>query len=139
MDGLRPALDAPALLATDLAFLQICKLPEVVYRVKVANLHEPGTHAFHDLTSGLEAPTPMCLPLEQITWVQRVRAELKEAAELAGRGGRPEGEFLHQGRVFRLDQAAQLAVEGGVFGVLGDRVQGGMVALVTLVLPNVNY
>ena len=30
-------------------------------------------------------------------------------------------------------------VEGGEFGVVGDAVEGGVVAVVTLVFPNVDY
>lgn len=138
MDRLGPPLDTPTLLPTDLALLEVGELPEMMDCVKVADLHEPSTHALHDLASGLEAPTPVCLPLEQVAWVQCVRSELKETTELAWRGRRPEGKLLHERRVFRLDQAPKLAVEGGIFWMFRDGVHGGMVALVALVFPDVD-
>ena len=134
-----PAFYAPALLTADLALLKVGKLPQVVHRVKVPNLHEPGTHTFHHLTTSLEPAPPVRLPLEQVAGVQRVRAQLKEATEAARRGGWPEAELLHQGAMFVADQGAQLLVEVGVLGVIGDGVQGGVVALVALVFPDVDW
>ena len=37
----------------------------------------------------------MGLPFEKIAGVQGVRAEFEDATEGSGRGGGPEGEFLH--------------------------------------------
>lgn len=133
-----PALYAPALLTANLALLEVGKLPQVVHRVEVANLHKPRAHALHDLAPRLEPAPPVRLPLEQVAGVQRVRAQLKEAAEVArGRGG-PEAELLHQRAVLVADERAQLLVELGVLGVVRDGVERGVVALVALVLPDVD-
>lgn len=63
---LAPAFYAPALFATDLAFLQVGELPQMVYCVQITNLDKPSTHTLHDFPPGLQATSPMCLPLEQI-------------------------------------------------------------------------
>jgi hypothetical protein len=95
MDRLAPSPDAPALLSTDLALLQIRKLPQVVHGIQLADLDEPGADAFHDLPPRFEASAPVGFPFEQVSWVQGVGAQLEDAAELAGGRGGPEGEFLH--------------------------------------------
>lgn len=138
MHRLSPALDAPALLAADLALLQISKLPQVVHRVELSNLHEPGAHALHDLPPGLEAAPPVCLPLQQVAGVQRVRAEFEEAAQLARRSGRPEGKLLHERAALGVDERLQFGIKIGELGVVLDGVERGVVALISLVLPNVN-
>lgn len=69
---LGPTRYAPAVLAADLPLLEVGKLPEVVHRVQIANLHKPSTNALHHLAAGLQAPTPVCLPLEQVSRVERV-------------------------------------------------------------------
>ena len=80
----------------------------------------------------------MLFPFEEIAWVEGVGAEFEEAAELAGWGGGPEGEFLHEGGVFGGDELFELVVEGDEVWVGGDAVEGGVVALVALVFPYVD-
>ena len=138
MHRIGPALDAPALLAANLALLEVGKLPQVVYRIEVTDLDEPGADALHDLPSGLETPAPVRLPLEEVSRVQRVRAELEQTAELAGRRGGPEAELLHQRAVLPADQAPKLAIKLGELGVLCDGVERGVVALVALVFPDMD-
>lgn len=99
-----PAFDAPALLSADLALFQVRKLPQVVDRVQLANLHEPCSDAFHNLAACLESTTPMCLPFEEIAWVKRVGSQLEDTAELAWRGGGPERELLHKGSALSSDE-----------------------------------
>ena len=123
VDGLRPALDAPGLLPADFPLFQVCKLPQVVHGVQFTNLHEPGTHTFHDLPTGLETVAPMALPFKKVPGVKSVGSELEETTKAAGRSGGPEGEFLHQGRLLALDKCLQLAVEFGEFGVFRNVVQ----------------
>ena len=71
--------------------------------------------------------------------MEGVGAEFEQAAELAGRSGGPEGEFLHQGGLFVVDEGLEVGVEGGEFRVGCDGVEGGMVALVALVFPDMNW
>jgi hypothetical protein len=71
--------------------------------------------------------------------VQRVRAQLEEAAQLARRRRRPEAELLHERRALAADQAAQLLVEVGELRVARDGVERGVEALVALVFPDVDY
>ena len=71
--------------------------------------------------------------------MQCVGSEFKEAAEFPRRCGGPEGEFLHQRGVFGGDEGFELGVEGGKVGMGGDRVEGGVVTLVALVFPDVDY
>lgn len=97
-----------------------------------------GTHTFHDLPPCRETLLPVRLPLEQVSRVQSVAPELEDAAELAGRGGGPEAEFLHQARALGVDEGLELAVELGELGVVLDAVDGGVVAGVALVLPDVD-
>src|ERR1051326_1661895 len=61
MHRLAPALDAPALLASDFTLFEIGKLPQVVYRVELSNLHEPGAHPLHDFAACLEPAPPVGL------------------------------------------------------------------------------
>jgi hypothetical protein len=70
--------------------------------------------------------------------VQCVRAQFEETAKLAGWGGRPEAELLHQRRPFAFDELLKSLVKGREVGMVGNRVQGGMITLVFLVLPNVD-
>ena len=71
--------------------------------------------------------------------MQGVGAEFEDAAEPAwGRGG-PEGEFLHQRCVLGRDEGFEMSVEGREVRVGCYGVEGGVVALVALVLPDVNY
>lgn len=123
MHCVSPALDAPALFSADLALLQVRKLPEVVHRVQLANLHEPGPDSLHDFSAGLEAPPPVCLPFEQVARVQSVRTKLEQAAQLAWRSGWPEGKLLHERGALSIDKALELCVELGEFGVVLDGVQ----------------
>lgn len=123
MNGLCPTLDAPGLLPTDFSLFQVRKLPQVVHSVQFTNLHEPGTHTFHDLPAGLETVTPMALPFKKVPGVKSVGSELEETTKTAGRSGGPEGELLHQGRLLALDECLQLAVEFGKFWVFRNVVQ----------------
>lgn len=139
VNRLSPALVAPALLATDLALLEVGKLPQMMDRVEVTDLDEPSSNSFHDFAAGLESSAPVRLPLEQVAWVQRVGAKLEKAAELAGWGGWPEAELLHQRGALALDELLESLVEGGEVGMARDRMQGGVIALVSLVFPDVDY
>lgn len=134
-----PALNRPALLSAGPSLLQVGKLPEMVDRVKLSNLDEPGSNAFHDLPSGLEASSPVSLPLQQIAGVESIRSKLKNTSQLARGSGWPEGKLLHQRNLLGGDQLAELLVEIGKVGVVGDGVSGFVVTLVPLVLPNVHY
>lgn len=53
MNRISPAFNTPGLFTTNLAFLQVGELPEMVHRVEIANLHKPSTDAFHDLATSL--------------------------------------------------------------------------------------
>lgn len=139
VDSVAPALDRPALLASLAALLEVGKLPEMVDRVEVADLDEPGADALHDFTTSLEATTPVRLPLEQVSRVQRVRSELENTAELSGRSCGPEGKLLHQRHVLTVDERVELAVEFGEAGIMRDGVSRLVVTLVLLVFPDVNY
>lgn len=96
MDRIRPAGYAPRILTTDLPLLQVGKLPEVVDRVKVADLHEPSPNALHHLAPSLQAPAPVGLPLEQIARAKCVGPELEDTAKVSGRCRGPEAKLLHQ-------------------------------------------
>jgi len=80
----------------------------------------------------------MVLPLEQIARMERVSPQFKHASELSRRGGWPEAELLHEAGLLRLDKLLELAVEFGELGVLLDLVERLMVAVVALVLPDVD-
>lgn len=67
-----------------------------------------------------------------------VRTEFEEPTQLAGGGGWPEAELLHQRRFLPFDQRPKLAVKVGEFGVLRDGIQGAVVSTVSLVLPDVD-
>src|SRR3569833_188988 len=138
MHRLGPALYAPTLFAAYLALLQVGKLPQVVNGVKISYLHEPGAHPFHHLTPGLEAPPPMRLPFEEVNRVEGVGAELEEAAKLSGRRRWPEGELLHERGVLVANERFQLVVEVGEIGLIGDGMKGGMIALVSLIFPDMD-
>jgi hypothetical protein len=58
---------------------------------------------------------------------------------LAGGGGGPEGEFLHEGGAFAVNEGFEFLVEGGEIGVVVDGVEGIVVAVITLVFPDVDY
>jgi hypothetical protein len=81
----------------------------------------------------------MSLPFQKVTRMEGVGAELEETTETARWGGGPEGEFLHERCLFGVDEGFEMFVEGGEFGVIGDAVEGGMVAVVALVFPDVDY
>lgn len=81
MNGASPALFTPALLATNLAFAEVGKLPEVMYVIKGSDLAEPGADALHDVAACSEPLAPVRLPLEEVSWVEDVGAQLKNAAE----------------------------------------------------------
>lgn len=72
VNGLCPALDAPGLLPTDFPLFQVRKLPQVVHGVQITNLHEPCTHTFHHLPTGLETVSPMALPFKKVPGVKSV-------------------------------------------------------------------
>lgn len=90
MDSLRPTFNVPGLLATNLALLQVCELPEVVDHVQVTNLDKPGSDAFHDLPTSLETAAPVRLPLQEISGVKGVGAKLEDTAKATRRGCWPE-------------------------------------------------
>ena len=133
-----PSLNFPTLLAPDLALLEIGKLPEMVHRVEVANLHKPSSDTLHHLATSLEAASPVSLPLKEIARAERVRAQLKEATKLAGWRSWPERKLLHERAVFAADKRSKLLLEGRVFGVLRDAVQRCVVALVPLIFPDMD-
>lgn len=107
--------------------------------VELADLHEPGAHALHDLAAGLEALAPVRLPFQQVARVQRVRAELEEPAELPRRRGRPEAELLHERDVFGRNERFERQLEGRVVGMSRDSMQGIVVAVIALILPDVHW
>lgn len=72
VDRLRPSFNAPRLLPANLALLQVRKLPQMMHRVQVSDLHEPCTDPFHHLAARLEAAAPVRFPLEQIARVEGV-------------------------------------------------------------------
>lgn len=72
MHRIGPSLNFPALFTPDLALLEIGKLPEMVHRVKVADLHKPSSDTLHHLPTSFEAASPVSLPLEEITGAERV-------------------------------------------------------------------
>lgn len=67
-----PALNRPALFSARSSLLQVGKLPEVMDCVELANLDKPGANTLHDLSSSLESPSPVGLPLQQVTGVESV-------------------------------------------------------------------
>lgn len=138
MDSIAPTLDGPALLATIAALFEVGELPKVVNGVEVANLDKPRTNSLHDLTTGLEASSPVSLPFEQVSRMQGVGAQLKHASELSWWRRRPEGEFLHQGNVLGVDEGIKLLVELVEFRSAGNGMSGLVVSFVLLVLPDVN-
>ena len=81
----------------------------------------------------------MRLPLEQITGVKRIGPQLEDTAELTWWGSGPEAEFLHQRRLLGRDEGLELMIKLGELGMVRDRVQRSMVALVSLVLPDVYW
>ena len=110
----------------------------MMHRVQVPNLYEPCPYSLHHLSACLQAFPPMRFPFQEVARVQGVGAELKETAEGTGWCRWPEGELLHQGRLFRGDEFLKLLIEGGEVGMGGNRMEGGVVSLVALVLPDVN-
>ena len=138
MDSVAPALDGPALLATVSALFEVCELPKVVNGVEIANLDKPRTNSLHDLTTGLEAASPVSLPFKEVSRMQSVGTQLKDASELSWWGGRPEGKFLHQGNVLGVDESVELLVELVEFRSAGNGMSRLVVSFVFLVLPDVN-
>ena len=134
-----PTLHSPAHLPPCLALLQVRKLPQVMDRVDIANLHEPCPDSFHYFASRSQSLAPVRLPLQKISGVQVIGAQLKEATQPAWRGCRPEREFLHERRFFARDEGFERPVKGGKVGMRGNGVEGGVVALVALVLPDVDW
>ena len=67
-----PSFLLPTLFSSNFSFLEIRKLPEVVDGVKVSYLNKPRAHALHYLTSGLQAASPVGLPLEEISGMECV-------------------------------------------------------------------
>ena len=76
--------------------------------VEHPDLCEPRTDTFHHSTARLKTAAPVRFPLEQVSGKEGVGAELKDTAEFAGGGGRPEGEFLHEIDAARCDEAGEL-------------------------------
>jgi hypothetical protein len=137
--GISPALDTPALLSPNFPLLQVGKLPEVVNGVQLSDLHEPSSNTLHDFTSRFETPAPVRLPFQQISWVQCVRAQLKNTTKLTGSRSWPEREFLHEGGSLGRYEGLEFGIKSRKVGLLGDGVKGGVISVVALVLPNVNY
>ena len=133
-----PSFNAPRLLSSDLALFQIRELPKMVDSVQVANLNEPSSHTFHHFPACLEAASPMCLPLQQISRVKSVGSKFKKSSQTAGWSCWPERELLHQRRSLALDQALQLPIEFGEFWMAGNLMERGVVSFVPLVFPDVN-
>ena len=106
-----PALHSPAHFSPRFSLLEIGKLPQMMHRVQLANLHEPRPDPFHHLASSFEPSAPVCLPFEQVAGMQGIRTKLEEASKVPRRRCGPEGEFLHQGGIFMSDQALQLLVK----------------------------
>lgn len=80
----------------------------------------------------------MGFPFQEIARIQCVGAKFEKTAEGTRWCGWPEGELLHQGCLFRSDEFFKMLVEGGEVGMGGNRVKGGVVALVALVFPDVD-
>lgn len=80
----------------------------------------------------------MSLPIEKISGVESVGAQLKEATELSRGGGGPEREFLHKRGLLLCDQGFEFFVKGRKVRVRGDAVERGVVAIVALIFPNVD-
>jgi hypothetical protein len=139
MYRITPSLNSPALLSPLLPLLQIGKLPKMMHGIQLPNLDKPSADTFHDFTSCFQALAPVCFPFEEISGMQSIGAELEEAAELARWCGRPEGEFLHEGDTLGSYEFLEGFVEGGEVGVLGDGVERGVVAVIALVFPDVNW
>ena len=70
--------------------------------------------------------------------MQGVRAEFEEPAELPRRGRWPEGKFLHERRLFVCYEFFEMGVKGGKVGMGGNGMEGGMIAVVALILPDVD-
>jgi hypothetical protein len=139
MNRIAPALHTPALLAAHLPLLQIRKLPEVMHRIQLADLHEPGADALHDFTPGPQPAAPVRLPFEQVARVQRVGAQLEYTAQLARGGCGPEGKFLHQRHTFAGYEGFELGIKRREVGMVGDGMEGVMVAMIALVFPNMDF
>lgn len=134
-----PARHAPALLSARASFLKVGELPKVMDGVQISNLDEPGAYTFHNLLSGTQTSAPMSLPLQEVARVQGVRTKLEDSTKLTGSSCGPEGEFLHQGCLLRVDQRLELAIKLGEVRVVLNGVQRCVITFVTLVLPDVNY
>ena len=139
MHRIPPTFHSPTHLPPRLPLLQIRKLPQMMHGVQIAHLHEPGSHPFHHFFSCVQASPPVGFPFEEVAWVEGVGAEFEEAAELARRGGGPEGEFLHEGGLFVGYELLELGIEGGEVGVVSNGVEGGVVAVVALVFPYMDF
>lgn len=81
----------------------------------------------------------MSFPFEQVARVKSVGPQFEKAPESAWRCGGPEGEFLHEGCLFGGYEGFKRFVEGGEVRMAGDGVEGGMVAVVALVFPDVDF
>ena len=46
---------------------------------------------------------------------------------------------MHEGSSLGLYEGLEFGIEGREVGVLGDGVEGGVVSVVALILPDVNY
>lgn len=134
-----PSFNPPAHLPSRLSLLQIRELPQMMHCVQIPNLYEPCTDSLHHFSSCLQSLPPVGFPFQEIAWVQGVGAKFEKTAEGARWCGGPEGELLHQRCLFRSDELFETLVEGGEVGMGGNRVKGGVVALVALVFPDVDY
>ena len=81
----------------------------------------------------------MRFPFEKVSRMEGVRAELKETTEFPRRCSRPEGEFLHEGRLFVSYQLFEVGIKGRKLRMRGDGVEGCVIAMVSLVFPDMNY
>ena len=139
MHRLTPPLLTPTLLPSHLPLSKILELPEVVDGVQRADLGKPCSNALHDVSSRLEARTPVRLPLQQVAGVERVRAQLEDAAEVARWGRGPEGELLHQVGAAAGEEPWEGRSKFLVVGrVGGEVVKGVVVASIALVFPYVH-
>lgn len=109
-----------------------------MHGIQVTNLDEPSSDTLHNLTASLETLAPVCLPFQQVAWVQSVGAKFEDAAELAWWRGWPKGELLHERNLLAVDELLEAFVEWWKLWVCRNGVQRLMVAVVLLVLPDVD-
>lgn len=106
--------------------------------VQFSNLNKPGSDAFHDFPTCLQPPAPVSFPLKQVARVQGVGSQFEQAAKLAGRCCWPERKLLHKRGAFRVDERFQLMIKFGEFRVVLNSIKRRVIALVSLVLPDMD-